>query len=198
MEDDDWVSASLSKTSFPVTVSSDKEVTSNLLIKVTENAPAFYQGKVIIKASSTSISSPIFTITEGYTEVTVQFTVGYHPLVRYEHKKGLLLEIGPTDVADFETKITNLGNGETYVGIQPLDIPEGWRISTTSSVNLGSGVTGTGGNTETIHIIAKPPYGFGFHNDQVSFQVRFTPVSREDPTQTGIAVSYTHLTLPTN
>ncbi len=173
---EDWCEASISNHLVQLTLGYTEPFQSTLIVTVTENAPAFAQGIVKISATSKEQPSLLFSIAEETFEFDVSFIIGYWSVVSYQMPKGTLMEVGPLDTADFEIEIENLGNGPTYVAIEIIDIPEGdWSINIASSVQLSSAVYGGEGTTKTVHLIVKPPYGFGFHNERENFKVKFTP-----------------------
>jgi len=173
---EDWIDASIDNPLPSMTLKDTEPKISTLKITVTENAPAFSLGKVTISATSKEQPGLFFGIAKETYFFDVSFIVGYWPVVKYEMPRGNLMEIGPLDTADFEIQLENLGNGITYVGIEPIEIPEGdWSINIASSVTLASPVQNKEGSKATVHLIIKPPYGFGFHNDRQNFKVKFTP-----------------------
>ena len=171
-----WIDASIDNPLVSMTLQETESQKSQLKITVTENAPAFQLGKVTISATSKEQPGLGFGIAKETYLFDVSFIVGYWPVVKYELPKGNLMQIGPLDTADFEIDLDNLGNGVTYVGIEPIDIPGGdWSINIASSVILASAVVNKAGTQASVHLIIKPPYGFGFHNDRQTFKVKFSP-----------------------
>lgn len=173
---ENWIDASIDNPLVSMTLQDTLPKPSTLKITVTENAPAFSLGKVTISATSKEQPGLLFNIAKETYYFDVSFIVGYWPVVSYQMPKGNLMEIGPLDTADFEIELENLGNGITYVGIEPIEIPQGdWSINIASSVTLASPVQNKAGAKATVHLIIKPPYGFGFHNERETFKVRLTP-----------------------
>jgi hypothetical protein len=173
---EDWCDASITNPLVQLGLDHTEPYQSTLTVTVTENAPAFTQGIVKISATSKEQPSLLFSIAEETVEFDVSFIIGYWSVVSYQMPKGTLMEVGPLDTADFEIEIENIGNGPTYVAIEVIDIPEGdWSINIASSVQLSSSVYGGEGTKKTVHLIVKPPYGFGFHNEREIFKVKFTP-----------------------
>ena len=159
---------------------------------VTEQAPAFTQGKVVISATSIEQPGLLFSISEATYSYDISFEVGYWPVISISDQKGNYMQVGPLDLADFPITIENIGNGLTYVQIEP-EIPEGdWSIGIDASALLASSVGGGAGASKTVHLIIKPPYGFGFHNDIQNFKVKFTPYSPGRPELVGITETRTY------
>ena len=171
-----WVDASIDNPLASLKLQGTEGWTSTLKITVTENAPALSLGKVTISATSKEQSGLLFSVAKETYYFDVSFVVGYWPVVNYELPKGNLVEIGPLDTADFEISLQNLGNGITYVGIEPVEIPEGdWTVNIASSIILASPIQNVERAKATVHLVIKPPYGFGLHKDVKTFKVRLTP-----------------------
>ena len=188
VETEDWVDASITNPIVQLGLDYTEPYKSTLTVTVTESAPAFTQGIVKISATSKTLPSIAFTISEVTVEFDITFIIGYWPVVQYGEPDGNFMAIGPLDTADFQIDIENLGNGPTYVGIELVEIPEDeWSVSVTSSVMLASSVAaGEDLSKESVHLTIKPPYGFGFHNERRTFQVKFTPQYIGRPELVGI------------
>lgn len=183
IQTESWIDASIDNSQVSLLLSENVPKTSTLKITVTEQAPAFTQGRVRISATSSVLDGLLFSVQKATREFDVSFVVGYWPVVNYELPKGSFMQIGPLDTATFPVDITNLGNGYTRVAAEILEIPEGdWSVNIISSVKLGSAAEGGQNNKAKVQLVIKPPYGFGFHNERETFKVRFTPnyVGRPD------------------
>ena len=171
-----FVTASIDQPLAQLRVGQDDTWDSTLKITVTQQAPAFQLGKVRISATAQEQPGLLFSVAGVTAYFDVSFIIGYWPVVKYEYPRGNLLEVGPTDTADFEIDLNNMGNGITYVQINPIEIPAGWSVNIGSSVNLGTpAVVGSSDSSAAVHLVIKPPYGFGFHNEIQTFKVQFTP-----------------------
>jgi hypothetical protein len=177
LETEGYIDATIDKSQVTLIISEEGvEKESYLKITVTEQAPAFTQGRVKIKAKSQALDGILFSIKPAEVIFDVSFTIGYWPVVNYELPKSTFMQIGPLDTATFPVEITNLGNGYTRVAAEIVNPPKGdWSISVISSVKLGSATGDSRNNKATVNVVIKPPYGFGFHNDRQQFTVRFTP-----------------------
>ena len=188
LETESWIDASIDNSQVSLKVNENIAKQSTLKITVTQQAPAFTQGRVKIKATSNKLDGLLFSIQPATREFFVSFVVGYWPVVNYEPVGGSFKQIGPLDTAIFPIDITNLGNGYTRVACEIIEIPKGeWSVNIISSVKLGSAAEGGANNKATVSLVIKPPYGFGFHNDRQTFKVRFTPnyVGSSDPDLVG-------------
>jgi hypothetical protein len=183
---EDWIDASIDNPLVSSKLTEKEPKISTLKITVTEKAPAFQLGSIRISATSKEQPGLLFTIAQDVAYFDVSFVVGYWPVVSYELPKGNRIETGPMGTAEFEINLVNMGNGATYVKIDPVLAKDGWSISIASSVNLASAVDSKDGNNKaTVKLIIKPPYGFGFHNERQDFKVEFTPYYLGRPDLTG-------------
>ena len=172
-----WCKASITDTYVTIPLDSTESYQSSLKVEVIENAEAYTQNYVIVRATSPEISGLFFTqLKAGVAFFEIPFVVGYVCVVAYETPEGTLAEVGPLETADFQIDIENLGNGPTIVNIDLVDEPKkGWSVNIASSVQLGSGINEKGAKKKTVHLKIKPPYEFGYHNERKTFGVRFTP-----------------------
>jgi len=187
VEGPSWCTATLSPSNFFLDVNtklSDPFI-AELSISVNELAPAFEEGKVKISAHNTKITGVAFNIGEHTTEIEIPFTVGYSPAISFTTPNGNFMEIGPMDTANFEIQIENLGNAETEVVCEILNAPKDWSPNIVTAVLLGSNVKGEEGTTKTVYFKVKPPYGFGYHSEAQSFQVKLTPYYYKNPSYVG-------------
>jgi len=171
----DWCYANISNSNVQLPLDHTEPFKSTLTVTVTENAPAFTQGVVKISATSKMQRGIIFNIAEQTAEFDVSFIIGYWSAVSFK-PKGNIAEIGPYDTADFQIDIENLGNGPTYVEIEPMDYPkEEWDVNIASSVVLSSAVDGGEGVTKSVYLKIKPSVGSDWNNKRQTFRVKFTP-----------------------
>ena len=183
-----WVDATLTDDLLEMKIGETEPYQTSVIVTVTEEAPAFKQGKVTIRASSDERSSLLFKINKYSKTYTVPFEVGYWPVVNSRSKGGNFMEIGPLDTADFEIEIENFGNGPTYVDCEIIDMPEGeWSANIDSRVTLGSAAIDSATTKATIHLVIKPPFGFGFHKDIENIRVKFTPSYVGKPSYVGLS-----------
>ncbi len=176
VETEDWCVASITNPLVQLGLDHTEPYQSTLKVTVDENAPAFVQGIVKISATLKELRGLVFSIAEETFEFEVSFIIGYLPIVSYKMPKGTIAEIGPFDTADFQIDIENYGNGPTYVIIEIIEIPEGdWSVNISSDVQLSSAVNGGEGTKKTVHLLVKPPFLFGLHNEIEIFKVKFTP-----------------------
>jgi hypothetical protein len=183
-----WCEASIANPTVSLLVGETEPFISRLVLTVTEEAPAFNQGTVKVKATSEKITGLYFTrLKEGEFSFDIYFEVGYWPKISYSPDKGTLMNINSTDTADFPITLENLGNGPTIVQIEPIDLPEDdWTVNIASSVFLGSPVGDNIGDYEkTVHLFIKPPSPSENEDRRMDFKIKFTPHYVGNPSLTG-------------
>jgi len=139
-----------------------------------------------VKAHANKVNGLLVEIPEIDSAVDVRVTPNYAALISIEEPKGNYKEIGPLDTADFDIKVTNLGNAPTEVTFEVINLPKGWSASIMEALTLGSAVAGgEDGSVKTATLRIKPPYSFGYHNDRQTIQVRVTPTYYRDASLIG-------------
>jgi hypothetical protein len=184
-----WCDASIVNPTVSIPVDETEPSESRLTLTVTEQAPAFHQGTIKIKATSEKVQGLYFTrLKEGEFNFDVSFEVGYWPVVSYTPEKGNLIKIQPSETANFPIIIQNLGNGETKVDIEVIEKPEEkWSVNIPSSVILNSPALGEENTRKTVNLIIKPSSSDNnIVNQRESFRLKFTPHYLGDPSFKGL------------
>jgi len=158
----------------PITQELSDATPATLIVSVNENAPGFDDFVVRVKAKASEVSGIAISIPEKDSFGDIRVQPSFAALISIEQPKGNFMEIGPMGTADFEIKVENLGNAPTEVTFEVVDIPEDWSPNVQETVILGSGVLGED-SSKTVTLRIKPPYGFGYHNDRKTIQVKVTP-----------------------
>ena len=162
-ETEPWINANLKDDLVQMRIGDDTPYSTSVQITVTEQAPAFKQGKVKVKATSPEISGLFFTrVKEGEVMVDIPFIVGYWPVLSSEIEKSFM-EISPLKVTNIPIKLGNIGNGPTYVMIEIVDKPEKWNFTYPTSLVLGSPALGQE-NEKEVEIQVRPPKYFSREN----------------------------------
>jgi hypothetical protein len=91
------------------------------------------------------------------------------------------VEMSPEHLDTIVIDLENLGNNETMVFCEILKVSEGWKASISDSVVLAAGV----GSKGKAYLTIEPPHGFGYHDDQGTVQVSFTPALFINPSIKG-------------
>jgi len=184
----DWCAASLTPQILVVKIGDDEPLNAILAVSVNEDAPAFQEGVVKIKAETPEIQGFIFTrVLEQVYEFDIPFAVGYFPLLSVE-KENTYFEIPPLNTTKIPIAIENFGNGPTMVNIEILDIPNNWIINYPKNITFGSHVAGLNYKKE-IEISVKSSKDFSVK----SIRINFTPsyVGRPDLKGDITTISYT-------
>lgn len=174
----EWLTANLMKDTVPFSISDEKQTsTFNVAFQASENAPAYAQGYITIKASVVKLG-----IIEGFEqEFTLPVFPAYKPLIDPALPETNTKKIGPMDTAVFPIEIKNLGNAETIVFLSVEYVPKGWNAIITSQVTLAEGE----GSTATAYLVVKPPKGFGYHSDEETIKISMEPVRADDQKDRG-------------
>ncbi len=174
----EWLTANLMKDTVPFSISDEKQTsTFNVAFQASENAPAYAQGYITIKASVAKLG-----IIEGFEqEFTLPVFPAYKPLIDPALPETNTKKIGPMDTAVFPIEIKNLGNAETIVFLSVEYVPKGWNAIITSQVTLAEGE----GSTATAYLVVKPPKGFGYHSDEETIKISMEPVRADDQKDRG-------------
>lgn len=146
-----------------------------LQISVTEDAPAFRDGKISIRATVNKIG----LIREFDKTLQLNFKSDYLPLLgvipETQHKL-----IGPMDTAEIPIRVTNLGNARTDAQFRVTNVPEGWIAIVTDKIILETK------QTDNIFLTVKPPKSFGYHDEYETIVIEYTPRWAENVQVRGI------------
>jgi len=144
-------------------------------ISVSDTVPAFVDQEIGIKASIPQVG-PIPKYDQTYT---LRFKASYLGKLKVNTEKQSIL-IGPMDSAtSIPIQVTNEGNAQTLAKFNVYDIPEDWSVLVTDHIILDPK------ETDTIYLTVTPPKGFGYHDDQYTFKIEYTPCWSNDPSKTG-------------
>ena len=167
VEKPDWCDASIVNPTVNVIVDEAEPSKSRLTLTVTEQAPAFQQGTVKIRATNQEIKGIFFTrITKEEFDYDISFEIGYFPKLNYT-TNNTLMEVPPLNETNIPIKIKNLGNGVTKVLIEIKDLPENWNITYPTSVTLASPISGEE-NEKEVNVKVKPPKDFSTETITIS------------------------------
>lgn len=173
VEKPDWCDASIANPTVSILPDDTEPAKARLTLTVTEQAPAFQQGTVKIKATNKEISGIFFTrITKEEFEYDISFEIGYLMKLNYT-TNNTLMEIPPINETNIPIKIKNLGNGDTTVLIEIKDMPEKWNITYPPSVTLASPISDEE-NEKEINIKVKPPKDFSIETITVSLTSHYS------------------------
>ncbi len=174
----DWLTANLMKDTVPFEISDQKQTsTYSISFQASENAPAYAQGFITIKASVATMG-----LIEGFEqEFTLPVFPAYKPLIDPYLPETNTRKIGPMDTAVFPIEIKNLGNAETIVFLDIESVPVGWNAIITSQVTLAEAE----GSTATAYLVVKPPKGFGYHSEENTIKISMEPVRADDQKDRG-------------
>jgi hypothetical protein len=174
----EWLTANLMIDTVPFQISTERQSsTFNVAFQASENAPAYAQGFITIKASVAKLG-----LIEGFEqEFTLPVYPAYKPLIDPYLPETNTRKIGPMDTAVFPIEIKNLGNAETIVFLAVENVPVGWNAIITSQVTLAEAE----GSSATAYLVVKPPKGFGYHSEENTIIISMEPVRADNPKDRG-------------
>jgi hypothetical protein len=168
---DEWCRASISNPLVKLGMRHTEPFHSTLSVTVTEDAPAFSQGVVSIKATSEDVYGFLFKRVNGAEVIfDVTFVVGYWPCLSASLENSTW-KIPPRIVTEIPITLENLGNGPTHVAIEIEEIPKKWNITYPKSVQLGSGVYENANKKKDIVIQLIPPEIFS--NERINMTINY-------------------------
>jgi hypothetical protein len=182
-----WVTATIAQGTLSTTVQPGETtfVKTSISLQVADNAPAFAQGYIKLKATAKKAG-----LIEGFTQdFTLTFLPDYKPLIQTTLPETNTKQIGPLDTAVFPIKITNLGNARTVVLLTVENVPKDWNAIVTDQIILEEG----NGSSNTAYLVIKPPKNFGYHNDERTITVTMQPVKYDDYSKKGETTTATFL-----
>lgn len=154
-------------------------------ILLADNAPAYAEGYVTIKASIRQLA----VIEEFSNEFTIEFVAGYLPIIGSRLIDGNTREISPNEQANFQIELENFGNARTKVLFDVIDAPEGWSVAVPTDVMLDE----IQGSTATTHLTIIPPKTLGYSYGEVTIDIKITPARAEDLLDQGYPIYQTFL-----
>jgi len=159
----------------------------NVYVSFKETAPARAEVKIRVKMQAQKVPALLFEIGESTHYADITFTPEYLPIISI-NPKGTFKEISPGQESKFEIEIENLGNAKTDVAFKIVNTPKGWSANIQGEITLESAQQGEG-SKKTVILLIQPPYNFGYHNDQVDFELEITPYFFADDTAVGRTIT---------
>jgi hypothetical protein len=181
----EYVSASITPNQVSVNISQElTRAKEQLILTVTvdDNAPAFFNFQIEIKASVPEVIGRFgFTKIKGAEASELIFLQpGYLNIINISEPKGNYVEIGLADIAKFPIEITNQGNAPTQINFEVLDDPEGWSVKIQEAIILPSGLEEQDAS-KTVVLTLSPPTGFGYYNERHTIRVNITSSYYRNP-----------------
>jgi len=173
----EWATVELTKNTVtahvPDSFGDETEYNVRIELSLSENAPAYEQGVIYIKATVPQIG-PIDGMEQTFS---LSFKPAYLALISPVPQTNNKI-IGPMDTAEFPIDISNLGNARTKVffEIDYDSLPDGWSAIINDNIVLETGSESTG----RVYLTVRPPKGFGYHDDDAIIRVKITPKYADD------------------
>lgn len=182
----DWCYATFRYPIVPVNISSKYITQIPLYIIIDEDAPAYEQGTITIKAVVTSFPTVPF-ITGDSTIENLTFQPSYNPRISIDLPENNTKQIEPRETAKFPIKISNIGNDQTVVKLKVESRPSGWSATVTDEKILDKE------ESTTVYLSVKSPKDFGYHEDVGIVRISLTPVRALNESEVGDEVTLSFL-----
>ncbi len=176
----DWCTAKIKNNTVKIEEISDtfSETNTKLNISVDEDAIAFQKSNITLKA--TFVPGDKWGIESSENKIDVEIMTAYISSIDV-NLTNFTRKIPPAKSTIIPIEVTNLGNGETTVGISVKNQPDKWNISldnTTMNISIGK--------TKKIWLNITPIKNF--KNETIT--LKFTPKSTSDASLEGETISF--------
>lgn len=176
----DWCTAKIKNNTVKIEEISDtfSEANTKLNISVDEDAIAFQKSNITLKA--TFIPDDKWGIESSENKIDVEIMTAYISSIDV-NLTNFTRKIPPAKSTIIPIEVTNLGNGETTVGISVKNQPDEWNISldnATMNISIGK--------TKKIWLNITPIKNF--KNETIT--LKFTPKSTSDASLEGETISF--------
>jgi len=156
--DSDWLSASIGRPTFTITPDDPEEI--KLTVDISPEAPYLEQHIITLKA--TALKNGVWQTSEGEVQVVI------FPEFLYwldADKETSIAEISPGDTHEFNIILKNDASYSVRYSFDTRNVPEHWIVSQPDSTNVN------GNSQESVKVQVISPYGFGYHEEDVEFDV---------------------------
>jgi hypothetical protein len=148
----------------------DQPITVHLLVSTTQNAPAFSQGTITVKAVSGATQTQLPSAT-GTAQTNVE--ADYFSIIDAVATSTIQQATPQSEVA-YPITVTNLGNAQTkfFFNVDPHTIPDGWQVVPPAPITLGSTQQGDKSTQATVSLQIQTPYHNGYLNQAGAITVQ--------------------------
>jgi hypothetical protein len=186
VETPDWCYAAFRYPIVAVNITSKYVTQMPLYIIIDEDAPAFEQGVIKVKANIDLFPTVKYII--GVEKIEeLSFQPAYNPIISVDLPDVNTKQIRPRETANFPIKITNIGNDQTVVSLKVESIPKGWSAVVTDEVLLDKE------ESYTATLTISPPKDIGYREDLGIIRISLTPSRAYDQLEVGDEMSLSFL-----
>ena len=172
-----WCTAVLNQSKIIVNMTEIASTTTSIFINIDEDAPAYGEGYIKIKAKVSKQG-----LIEGTEkEYTLDFLPSFNPIIKLNLPETNTKRIDPMSKAEFPIEFENIGNAITKIVLTIEDIPKGWQATITDEVILEA----EKGSKDTAHLTIIPPTSTGYHMEEANIKVKMLPVRAQNPNDIG-------------
>lgn len=144
----------------------------NMRVTFLENAPLLAQVDIPLILTATVQPAFPFRVEDITVTKVVSVSAAYVPIIDAVPQV-TQKEVAPGDIAEFKIDIENKGNAETEFVFDLTEVPDGWTASIISQTKISSAALG-GNSKKTVTLQVRPPYQFGYHDEEKQITVRIT------------------------
>ena len=167
-----WCSVVLEQTKVIVPMVEIASTNNSIYININEDAPAYGEGFVKIKAT---VKKQGF-IEGTEKEYTLDFLPSFNPILKINLPEENTKRIGPMEKAVFPIELENIGNARTKIFLTIENISEGWQATVTDEIILD----GEKGSKAIAYLTIIPPTSTGYHYEEANVRVKMVPVRAEN------------------
>jgi len=170
-----WCEASIENPHVQLPLGHAEPFISILTVTCNENAPAYSQGIIKVKAMSKEVKGIFFTRVRQFEEVfDISFIVDFSPRLSLQIKEHFM-KIPPLIETTIPITIENLGNGPIFVTIEIDDMHENWNFVYPIGIQLGSPISGRGCKKDVEIKVIPPKY---FMNQTINITINHSYLGR--------------------
>lgn len=167
-----WCSVVLEQSKIIVNMTEIDSTTTSIFINIDEDAPAYGEGYIKIKAKVSNQG-----LIEGTEKnYTLDFLPSFNPIIRLNLPETNTKRIDPMSKAEFPIEFENIGNARTKIFLTIVEIPKGWQATVTDEVTLND----EKGSKATALLTIIPPTSTGYHLEEANIKVKMLPARAEN------------------
>lgn len=181
-----WASVSVTPSTVYVPVRDGEggqgTVTTNLVVQVNADAPAYQQGTIELTASARRNGN--LGPSQGTTTIPIQ--AGFYSVLDAQTPRPLVVA-GPQDVVEFPVTVSNFGNGDQTVTLSISQGAEDLDIVLPGTFTTPSKVAGGETNTRTVTVTVQTAFRTGYINAPGTFSLDVSSAYALDQSEEGMS-----------
>jgi hypothetical protein len=171
-----WCTAVFNQSKVIVEMKQLASTDTSIFINIDEDAPAYGEGFIKIKA----IVSKQGFIEGTENEYTLDFLPSFNPIIKLNLPETNTKRIDPMSIAEFPIEFENIGNARTRIFLTIENISEEWQATVTDNIILED----EKGSKATAVLTVIPPTSTGYHYEEANIKVKMVPARAENTNDT--------------